>query len=881
MEHQKLTNGLNVFVDENHSAPCVAIQIWVGVGSADETKAEAGLAHVHEHMLFKGTKKRPVGQIASEIESLGGEINAYTSFDETVYHVVAASRFFEKAIDVLTDAVLHPAFDAEELAREKEVILEEIKRGEDQPSRRLSQGLFTNAFQVHPYRLPVIGTAASVRSFRREHVLNFYRKFYVPNNMAVVIAGDVDPRKAFAAIKKAYQGVRAKPVKRPVRRTEKIQTAMRGFVERGDMNDIYYAMAYHIPHVQHEDCVSLDLLANILGGGESSRLITEVKNRNSLVSEVYAYAYTPRDAGVFMIGGNLFAGKEKDAIQAMIHEVVKIQHAAPGRSEFERARLNLESDLVYLKETVQGLARKWGFYHMTARDMEFEARYLERLTNTKPEEVSAIARKYLTEKNITFGLLGPGKAENIKAEKEKVVETIREAYHKHDHTHSLKASRRPKQLPGDDITVHELPNGAKLVVRERHTTPTLSLKCAVRGGSLEETAGTEGIGAFVAEMLTKGTRTRSIEKIAQESESMAGSIGGFSGRNSLGLEMSVLSRFHDRAIDLFSDVMLNPVFPQREIPTVQAEFLAAIERERDQLSSLTFANLRKAVFGTHPYSFRLHGRVDTVKGFDSKKLEGAYRARLDPKGLWIAVVGDIDTDEAVNRFSETVGQYRPASGTGPSEHPVPVLTGRRYVEFIADRAQTHLAIGFLGAAIDSPDRFVLDVLNTVMSGQGGRLFLELRDKQSLAYTVTTSSVEGIGTGLFSAYIGTSPDKMNQALDSMVLELENIRQTLISRDELDRAKRYLTGTYEIEQQRSSSQTSSLSLNALYGLGVKHHLEYPERIRAVTREDVLRVARKYLSFDNSVLSITRPAHSPSLERRWLEGAPAAATSAAARA
>ncbi len=880
MEHLKLPSGLNVFVDENHSSPCVSIQIWVGVGSADETPEEAGLAHVHEHMIFKGTKKRPVGQIASEIEGLGGEINAYTSFDETVYYVTAASRFFEKAVDVLTDAVLHPLFDAAEFAREKEVILEEIKRGEDQPARRLSQGIFSTSFQSHPYRLPVIGTPASVRSFRRENVLSFYRKFYVPNNMAVVIAGDVDPKTAFAAVKKAWRGIPARPVRRPRRPAEKPQKAIRGFVERGDMNDIYYSMAFHIPELQHEDCPALDLLANVLGGGESSRLVNEVKNKKSLVSDVHAYAYTPRDAGIFMIGGNLLAGKETAAIEAMIAEAMKLQKAPPMRSEFERARLNLESDLVYLKETVQGLARKWGFYHMTARDLDFERRYLDRLSNTKPEDLCAVARRYLNEKNCTFGLMGPGKAGDAKAEREQVAETIRHAFHRHSAAHSIKTARAVKSLPGDDITVHELPNGVRVVIRERHLTPTVSIKCAARGGSLAETPATEGIGSFAADMLTKGTRQRNAERIAEESESMAGSIGGFSGRNSLGIDMTSLSRFHDRALDLFADVLLNPAFPEAELPGVQAEFLAAIERERDQPASLAFMNLRKEIYGSHPYSFRLHGRTETVKSFTPDALAGAYRSLLDPKGLWIAVVGDVDTSETLHRLTETVGTYTPPGAIARHEHPVPRPAPRRYVESIADRAQAHLAIGFLGASLSDPDRHALEILNTVLSGQGGRLFLELRDRQSLAYTVSTSTVEGIGTGLFAAYIGTSPEKTGQALDSMLSELERVREEPISRAELDRAKRYLAGSYDIELQRNSSQASTFSLNSLYGLGVKHHLEYPERIRAVTREDVLAAARRYLDLDSAVLSVIRPPNSAPLEKRWLEGpAPAAASPAAA--
>lgn len=882
MEHRRLSNGLNVFVDENHTSPCVAVQVWVGVGSADETHAEAGLAHVHEHMLFKGTKRRGTGEIAAEIEALGGEINAYTSFDETVYYIVSASRFFDRALDVLTDAVLHPAFDPEELAREQEVILEEIRRGDDQPGRRLSQRIFSTAFQHHPYRLPVIGTAASVRSFRRKNVLDFYRKYYTPSNMAVVIAGDVDPQRAFALVQKAFRGVRSHAVRRPRRPVERAQKAMRGFVERGDMNDTYLSMAWHIPGVVHEDSVALDLLSTILGGGESSRFVRELKYRKNIVSEVYAGAYTPRDPGVFMAGGNLFAGREAEAVGELIGEVVRIQKEPPARSEFERARLNIESDLVYLKETVQGLARKWGFYHMTAQDLDFEKRYLDRLANTTPDQISAAARKYLHERNLTFGLFGPGEPAAAKSERELLAGAIHAAYHRHGHPgRTIKVAARPKLLPGDDISIHELPNGAKLVVRERHSTPTLAIKCAVRGGSLAETPETEGIGSFMAEMLSKGTGRHTAEEIAREADAIAGSAGGYSGRNSLGIEVAALSRFHDRAISLFTELLLDPVFPEAEIPAVRSETLAAIERERDQLSSLTFANLRKTLYGAHPYGFRLHGRAETVRGFSSGALSDLYRRHMDPSGLWISVVGDVDTEEIVHRFSAEAGRYQPPASAIVSGHVVPVLSGRQYVEEIADRSQAHLAIGFLGASLHSPDRYALEILNTILSGQGGRLFRELRDRQSLAYTVATSSTEGIGTGLFAAYIGTSPDKLVQALQSMEAELDRVRQQLVTRDEISRAQRYLTGTFEIDLQRSGSQASTMALNGLYGLGVKHHLEFPERIRAVTREDVLKAARKYLTLERAVLSVTRPAHGPSLERMWLDGRPAQAGSAAARA
>ena len=297
-----LPNGLTVIVQEMRSAPVVAVQAWVGVGSADESPEEAGLAHVHEHMLFKGTERRRVGEIAQAIEGAGGEINAWTSFDQTVYHVVLASRDFGVGIDVLADAIHHSAFDAEELAREKEVVLEEIKRAEDQPSRVVTQALFQLAYAKHPYRNPVIGTRERVASFTRDDVLAFFRKWYVPSNVTVVVVGDVSEDEAFAAVERSFgaNAARETPARHGV--IEPPQRAPRALVKHEKIEEAYFNVAVHIPDVHHEDVPTLDLLASILGQGESTRLLQRVKRKSALVNDIYAYAYTPIAAGLFGLG---------------------------------------------------------------------------------------------------------------------------------------------------------------------------------------------------------------------------------------------------------------------------------------------------------------------------------------------------------------------------------------------------------------------------------------------------------------------------------------------------------------------------------------------------------------------------------------------------
>ncbi len=290
----RLTNGLTIVHEALHTARVVAFQIWVQVGSADEAEAEAGLAHLHEHMLFKGTAKRGPGEVARDIEAHGGEVNAWTSFDHTVYHVVMASDFAQVGLEVLADAVRAPAFNPQELAREVEVVVEEIKRAEDTPSRRASRDLFAESFLVHPYRLPVLGTQESVRSVTREKIHDFYRRHYLPESMVLVAVGDVEEgpllRWAEALLGGDWGRVHATPRSRPV---EPPRTGRRWRLRDDDVKEAHLHLSFAAPAVDHEDVPALDVLAMLAGQGDNSRLQRAVKRERRLVNDISAYAYTP------------------------------------------------------------------------------------------------------------------------------------------------------------------------------------------------------------------------------------------------------------------------------------------------------------------------------------------------------------------------------------------------------------------------------------------------------------------------------------------------------------------------------------------------------------------------------------------------------------
>ncbi len=864
-----LPNGLRVILQETHAAPVVAWTLWVRVGSGDETDAESGIAHVHEHMLFKGTARRGVGEIAMAVEGSGGQINAYTSFDQTVYYCTIASRYLDVGLDVLADAAQNSSFDPVELAREEEVVLEEIKRGEDSPGTKISRILFETAYRVHPYRRPIIGTKAHVRSFTREMITDFYRRWYVPNNMVLVAVGDFKSEDVRRKIENAFGAFPSKPVPSPHRPDEPPQAAMRSSVVPDAIQQAYLQMAFPACDLLHPDAPALEVLALILGQGESSRLYRRVKAAQQKVHDVRTHAYTLRDPGLFLVGALVDPGREIEAQTAILQETFRLREERVSPAELAKAKLNIEAEAIYDKETVQGLAHKLAFYEALAGDVAFEGEFLARVNAVTREDVREVARRILTPERLSVAMLVPEAAaqaltpEAVRAASEKPRPPSRRARTSAKtiaRPGPAAASRVPDQprasVPDRPATLSVLPNGLRIIVKESHAVPVVAIRAALLGGLLIEDRRSNGISDLMANMLTKGTRRRTAEDIAEEIERIAGSISGSSGRNSLGVEVEVLSRHFRRAVDLLADVTLAPAFDARELAKQRADTLAAIARREDDLAGFAVDAFAATLYERHPYRLTTLGTPASVKRITRADLRRAWARLCVPANLVISVVGDVSGKEAVAALRRAFGSMRPRAFQRPR---LPRETGPRApkrLEIHRDKEQAHLLLGFLGTTLGDRDKYAIEVLNTVLAGQGGRLFVELRDRQSLAYSVTSFSMEGIDPGYVAVYMATSPGKIRRAIAGVRKELSRIRREKVPEEELARAKRNGVGSYEIDLQRAMSQAANLGFNELYGLGLEESRAYPEKILAVTAEDVQRVARKYLRMDRPVIVLVRP-------------------------
>ncbi len=627
------------------------------------------------------------------------------------------------------------------------------------------------------------------------------------------------------------------------------QDAVRLLIKTSNIQSVHLSMAWHIPAITHDDVPALDVASHILGGSDSSRLEQEVKEKKRLVHHINAYAYTPKDPGVLNISALMGDDQVGDALKAILAEVHRLSTEPARATELSRAKLNIRSAEIYEKETVGGQGGKLAYFQATAGSHEFEKRYYQMLQDVHADDAHLASRKYLPNKKLTLVLLVPSESKWVGKEQEilKIIESTTPAEEKRP----AKASGKP--------AIHrvQLKSGMTLVVRENHNLPLVAMCTATMGGLRYEKPSNNGISTLMSRVLTKGTKTRSAVRIAKDIEKIAGHVVGFTGRNSMGLKCEFLSEHLRDGFALFSDVLSHPAWDAREIETEKHVLLQAIRDQEDSLGTLTLINFLKMLFPKHPYGMRMLGTLKSVKSIKRGDIEKNFRNAFHPAQMILSVVGDVNPAEIEQLADEFLADLPAGKASPPAiKQDPPPAEPHEVVETKKEKEQAHIALGFQGTTVTSSDRYAFAVLNNILSGQGGRLFLTLRDQMGLAYVVSSVAHEGIEPGYFAVYMGTEPSKVDTAIEGIKGELGKVVATMVEPDELDRAKQYIVGTYELESQRNGNMANAYALNELYGLGIDEVENYPKKIMAVTREDVQSVAQKYFTLDTPVLSIIKP-------------------------
>lgn len=846
----RLPNGLTVLVREDDRFPLVSLRLYVHAGSAYERPSEAGISHLLEHMVFKGTEKRPKGAVAAEVERSGGYLNAATSFDYTVYLTDMTEEYWKEGLDVLKDMAFHATLDPQELASEQDVVVAELKRGEDNPGQRIFKAIQQTALAGTPYERPIIGFESTVRAVKTQDIRNYIDRLYQPQSMLLVVCGKVTAAEVVEEAKRQFGDLRNTNVVIPPVDNELTAHGFKAVVEKGPWNRVHLAMA--LPAYSMNDIRSsqLDVLAQLLGGDASSRFYRTYKYEKRLVNTIAVSNYSFERLGFLYITATLDADKLTAFWESFSQDLATIADIRFSKEEMDRACLNLEDSLYRSKETIGGLAGKLGYFALFGKGEQEEANYLQVLRDTDQTVLSELLQAVVTPQAMTVAALLPqniGNAPTVgkgAAQPDELTAwsewfgSVPALQEKLAATADTKKSEPAKQTVGAPEVI-DLGHNRKVILIEDKTLPYVSVNLIYTGGDSLLTEKTQGLGTFTASLLGKGTDSLNAMEMEDYLSDRAAAFIANSARQTFSFSMSSPARFTDDMFALLRDVLTKPAMKEEEADRVRENQISRIIASEDQPTGLAFRRLFPFLFKDHPYGFMGLGEKEQVAAFTTKDAVDFWK-KQEAQPWVLSVCGDFDKEAIIA-----------AAKSLPAPVDKEILPGAPHWSQEKDltltlpgRNQAHLLMVFPAVGYGDADEAGLELLQNILAGQSGLLFKDLRDKQGLGYTVTAIPWRSLTTGAIIFYIGTEPEKMEQAEQGFRTVIDQLHTDLVPQDELERGKNQMRGDYYRGRQSLGSRSSEAAGLAILHRPLDSSLELVEQAGAVDAEKLRALAQKYL-------------------------------------
>jgi zinc protease len=836
VEIRELSNGLSVLVQPDFTAPVVSIQFWCATGSIHETPwLGGGLSHLLEHLMFKGTPTRGNSQMAQQIQDLGGHLNAYTSFDRTVYHVDLPADHALAALEILGDAVFNSTIPADEYEKEMEVIRREFAMGRDNPDSELGKLIFQTAFIRHPYRHPVIGYLDLFNQITRDDVVAYYRERYAPQNLSLIVVGAVVPETIFARAAELLE-------KHPRRRMadlflphEPEQHQRRELRREFPTQLSRVALCWPIGGFDDEDTPALDLLATLAGGGRSSRLHQACVEKLGLAEQLDAFAYAPADHGLFGVEARCAPDKEKPLLEEINRQLDIFRREAPKPAEVDRAKRQSLLQQVHSQKTMSGKASAIGRGWLYQREPHLSVRYHEHIQAVTPEEILQVARKYLRPERENLVSLIP------QSQQASTVEVSREAA----------ARPIPQFIPLGAGTKKQ----GRALYMPQHTLPLLTLRATLPGGLLSEPAGKAGLGRLAAHLLVKGTRKRNAEQLAGDVEQLGGSMHADAGNNSATLSLELLSPDWKAGLDLFLEMLTETAPTEGELQTEKRKQLSMLQAELDYPMAAARDLVRSALYPGHPYGGKNLGTAESIESITLKDIATYQASQLLVQEFVFSVTGPTSPEDWSKITGKAVATLAKGEASG-EKFALPKLDKPVRLEKVVPKEQAVMHLAYPTVPVSHPDQVALAILDEALSDLGSRLFIRIREELGLAYFVGTSQFLGIEAGHFFFYLGTDPNKRQDIERELMQEVANLAHHGITEVEFQRARAKMQSQDKLDQQNPSQIAYAASLDELFGLGYEYGQKRRERIAALELDEVNAIARKYFSSPNYVLATVSP-------------------------
>ena len=873
----KLANGLHVILHEDHSTPIVGVNLWYHVGSKNESPGKTGYAHLFEHMMFQGSKNYD-DDYFKPIQEAGGTLNGSTNSDRTNYFEVVPSNFLELALFMEADRMggLLEVLNEVKLANQRDVVKNEKRQNYDnQPYGLIGAKINETLYPAnHPYHWLTIGSLDDLTAASREDIAAFFRTYYTPRNASLSIAGDFNPAEARRLVEKHFGNIPGGPaVTRPhpaqPRLTESKEIVMQDRVQFPRLYLVWPTMPAY-----DKDEPATDVLANILGGGKSSRLYKSLVYEGQMAQDdLFANNNGQEIAGRFQIVATARPGHTLEELERAIDvEIEKIKKEGVTQEEVDRSYNATEAGFIFGMQTVAGKNDQLNRYSTFVGKPGYFQEDLARYRRVTPDDVKRAANTYLVEHRLKATVL-PRERENRSSESRAAETAQRPAAstenpstpqsaavkHTTGESNNWKlpaAKADPKfTLPG--IQRRQLSNGLEVVIVEHHELPLVTMNLVVKSGSAADPQKRAGLASLTADLLDEGTKRRSALEISNSLTDIGARLGTSADWDSSSVNLATLTRHLDKALDIYADVVTNPAFNEDEIKRSRARRLNNVKRQRDNANAIANIVYASILYGrNHPYGHPATGDEDSLTAISSNDVQSFYKNFYRPNNSTLIVVGDVKAATILPKLERAFAGWN--KGEVPAVE-IPMAQERTQGGiYIVDRpgsAQSVISIGQIGVARSTPDYYPLLVLNTMLGGQFvSRVNLNLREDKGYTYGARTNFDYRRGAGPFAATAGVVTKNTRESVAEFMKELRGVRGEIpITEKELEFSKQAIIRGFPRGFETPNQMASRLSDVVLYDLPDNYFNSYIEKVRAVTLDDVQRVANRYLDPSRMVILV----------------------------
>ncbi|MBR6127775.1 insulinase family protein, partial [bacterium] len=765
-----------VVVYEIHNNPIVTIDTWIKTGSINEDDKNNGISHFLEHLFFKGTKEHPTGEMDRILESKGAIVNAATSKDFTHYYITIPSEYFETALDLHADMLLNPQIPRKELEKERKVVLEEISKDANTPSKLAYDNLNEMMYTNHPYKRKVIGTSDNVGTMRREEILEYFNKYYSPSNMVTLVVGDVDTEKTVRKIQNSFNQAYKKPVKISFKREHQLPNQKRK-TEYTDTQSGYMMIGFRGAEISSRDTFALDVLSEILGGGKSSRLYRDIKEQKGLAYSISASNASFKDDGIFYITANYLPNNQQKLENEIFTEISYLQKYGVTEEELDRAKKKIIQDTYYSRESTSNIASELGYiFTLTGNSSLYEG-YLNGIKKVTALDVQNVAKKVLGLNKCAVSIVLPESLKNPP-----IAEARQSSYSK------------VSEKSGTEKYVMD--NGATLLVNKNKNNDIIAIEIFAKGGEFIEKIAGEG--TLTAPLMFKGTKKYSSQELAYLMDENGIKISASCDSDFFIISVQTTTAQIDATFEILDEIMNNALLEDNELEKVRTEILSKIKQRRDIPMNVALEDFKTLIFEGSVYSHTNKILEKTLPKITRDDVANYYDRILNSKNIVISVSGNVQSSVIAEKFGSIL-----KSGNSPkfdfNKYSVTKLNSPKTTTKTVKNLQTAwLFAGWQAAPVtDKKDFVTLKVVDILLgSGLSSRLYKNLREEGGLAYQLGTSySPRNLG-GTFMAYIGTNPSTLEYSRKKMIEEIYRLKKEFVSDTELQDAKDRLKGAFII-------------------------------------------------------------------------------------